>query len=508
MNNYVEAINSCESRIKDKLDILKRYGIDTGLYDGELTTIINDMSNGIQPYKENVSSVAVKFINEAGYAKSLERLQSLETKLDNRQSYLKIHFKINSIIKEVTKTRDFSENRMKLYVKECINVLKDAKDIKSDSLEESKRVTMDIYETIYEVIKLELVANGKSSLLDYMLKNKIGLEYINDLVRDDIEYLEERDLYTEDVDKHITRVSKEGINYTYADEDLILSIALLTDDRIIDRLKSKKEELDEDITEVKERKEKNKEAYDDTLYQIGRHTKAVKRSRRFAGIGSVLMALNIFGYLHAPSMLQKKYSDVTYQTTREVYDTVSDETRSEEVYGKKKAKEFTELKVYGPVKENGKRKVTTYELSEMNLDDISEYTTAIDEDTRCSSEQTIDYRFGEQLSREEYSTVEKMTYGEEKVDFDQQQYDEALVRVYIAYQLLVGTISSFILASFYTSFYNNRKRKQLEEANESRKSLAEAYDKQIERCWDQMKELDQTTDSELSSEEYKKLILK
>ena len=61
------------------------------------------------------------------------------------------------------------------------------------------------------------------------------------------------------------------------------------------------------------------------------------------------MALNIFGYLHAPSMLQKKYSDVTYQTTREVYD-ISPYFENQNIYKVKASIEKNDEKIYTKIR--------------------------------------------------------------------------------------------------------------------------------------------------------------
>ena len=47
MNYYVREINSCESRILDKIDIIKRYGIDTDEYEQSLKEILNSETEDV-----------------------------------------------------------------------------------------------------------------------------------------------------------------------------------------------------------------------------------------------------------------------------------------------------------------------------------------------------------------------------------------------------------------------------------------------------------------------------
>ena len=510
MNYYVSEINSSESRIKDKIDILKRYGIDTNEFDNDLKNIISNASNTIEVNNEQISGAAIRLMNEAGYASTIKKLHELENELDNKQTYLKIHFKITSLINEAKSNRDFDDNKLKMYITECKKILGDVQNIKCDNLEESKRITLDIYRTMYEVIKLELIANGKSTLLSYMLKNKIGLEYINDLVREDIEYLEENDLYNADVDKHISRVIKEGFDYTYADEDLILSIAILLDDRIWSKLDSQKNEISKEYDEIKKVSEKNEELICSTDDKIRYYKITHGKRRAKAVIGAIVLSLSVLGYKIMPSVLKKADTEVLFRTTREAYDTVSEEIRTEETYGKKHDKEFTELKVYGPVGENGKRTVKKYRLTDLNLDDITEYPDAVEDDKGYLSKDTIDYRFSEQLSREEYSTVERMTYGEEKSVFDEESYNKDLIWMYRLCEALAGASSGLLLYALIETLHANRKKKSLEEVNEDREELSETYEEQLSRYKKLQEELENTVayKDELTSEEYKKIILR
>ena len=134
MNYYIKEINSCESRIRDKIDILNRYGFDTKEYEEALDSIINNTNDSIESYSESCSDVAVKFVNEAKYSETLKNLKSLEDELSEKQALVRVYFRISSLNVEVKKTVDFSEEKIDMYVEESKKILEESNHISNASL--------------------------------------------------------------------------------------------------------------------------------------------------------------------------------------------------------------------------------------------------------------------------------------------------------------------------------------------------------------------------------------
>ena len=342
-----------------------------------------------------------------------------------------------------------------------------------------------------------------------MLSNKIGLEFLNDLVREDIELLKEKDLYNSEVEKYVNEVSKDGIDYTYANDELILSIALLLDNRVNNRLRNRKVELKEEIDKIDEKSEENEEIKDELEEKRYKKSRRRTRNKAQASIGAIILALTCIGYKAFPAITKNDCTVTTYKTTREAYDTVSNETRSEEVYGYKDKNEYTKLRVYGPVNKKGKRKMTVYSLSEMEFDDLSEYTQAVTKDTNCLSKEMVDYRFSEQLSREEYSVVEKMYYGESRVEFDEERYNKELVNIYRFCQIVGGTSAMLLFTGLLSSMITNKKIKELDKSIEFKEKVDDHYREKISKFDKQIDEIDEYMhEDNISTEEYKSLVLK
>ena len=157
-----------------------------------------------------------------------------------------------------------------------------------------------------------------------------------------------------------------------------------------------------------------------------------------------------------PGLVKNKNTDTTYMTKREVYDTISDEVRSEEARVHKSEDEYVTLKVYGEVKESGKRITKEYNLSEIELDNIKDYIDEYDPEKRMY-EESIKYRMGEQLSREEYIVVERMQYGDIYESFDEEQYQKDLHTILLIIYMFGGLCTTSMLTYLMIYLINKKK---------------------------------------------------
>ena len=454
MNYYIMEINSCESKILDKIDIVKRYGIDTTIYEEELATIINDMDKKVSTSSPN--GIAFKMQAETMYKLVLEDLRNLEKKLDGYQKYMNVYFRNNALSNDIDNNNEFRKNKIDFYVNEGIVLINETFKIDIDNVHEAKRIISNVYETLYKIIKLELLLEGNSHILNYIIDKNMGIEYLNDLVRDDINRLKSCNLYDSEIDNMVSNLSKKGLDYHYGDKDLILSITLKMDDMVEKVINDKIKMYDENIASCRESIDEDKA----NLNYINNNTYDYKAKKKKALvktiISSVLVTLNILGYKFMPGLVKNKNTDTTYMTKREVYDTISDEVRSEEARVHKSEDEYVTLKVYGEVKESGKRITKEYNLSEIELDNIKDYIDEYDPEKRMY-EESIKYRMGEQLSREEYIVVERMQYGDIYESFDEEQYQKDLHTILLIIYMFGGLCTTSMLTYLMIYLINKKK---------------------------------------------------
>ena len=478
MDYYIKNINSCESRILDKIDIIKRYGIDVINYENDLKSILEkqnyDKSNEINNEINGNISLAVKTLNDENYNREvLKKLEDLEERLNSYQSYLTLYFKNRSLYMNVLNCKSLSDEKINNYVSEAISLIKTMDETNLKNVSESKKNTLNVYSTIYEIIKLELIYYSESKLLEYLLKNDLGIEYINDIVREDLKKLKDNGLFDENIEKIVYELSEEGINYNFADNRLILSIILKTDDRVVDILKEKLNLCDQELIKLYDQIGRLEVLRDNSKSRTSLYKSRKNKSQIKSAISAIMLAFNILAFKFGDNLIKKDNTDITFMTNREAYDTVSNEVKSENVVVHKGESEYSTLKVYGEVNENGERKITTYKLDNSQLEDIRDYLD-LDNSKEDYSTNTINYRLGEQLSRDEYTVVERMHYGEEYHAFDEEQYNKELQKFMIAIYALGGIFTTSMLVYLFNTFIYKKRIK--EEQN-----MHSTYDNKIDQ---------------------------
>lgn len=511
MNYYVKEINACESRILDKIDIIRRYGATVSEYEKRLQDITSSEEN-YEVIVKDISVAASVMTLEMANLDALNKLKALEDELDNYQEYLKIHFRNSSLINDIKNTKNITDEKIDLYVHEAKSLLHDTLNINIDSVKDLKKIIKDVYSTIYEIIKLELVMNGKSNILSYIVNYDQGIYYINDLVREEINKLEEEKKLDEQITKVMDELSKDGINYKYADDRLILLLTLKNKDLVLSKFNDQAKLYDKEINDIKCNIDKMDDCREDAFYNSNKYKRKRNKSQRNAFIGSVMLALNLLAYKIAPSTCKDIHTTTTYMTNIEAYDTVSGEIHEENIYLPKGEQEYTELKVFGEVDKNGRRTVTTYDLSKIDMEDISKYPEMIDDNSLNKTKQDIKYRLGEQLSRDEYMVVERLSYGEEKVELDEEAYNNDLKILLFLIYFLGGTSIKAMLTYLLLAIHNNRKfKKEIEEYNNYDTQI-DTYERKIENYKKLKNELIELKkdyiEDNLDLDDYKKVLRK
>ena len=226
-----------------------------------------------------------------------------------------------------------------------------------------------------------------------------------------------------------------------------------------------------------------------------------------------MLALNLLTYKILPEGLKEAHTVTTYPITIEAYDTISDTVHRENfISPTKRVSEYTEVTVYGEVNNSGYRKVVTYDLSKKQAEDIKSYIDMFDEKNDWHSSNDKKYRLTEQLSRKEYTTVEKLSYGEPIEDFDEEKYQEHLNRDLMIIYALGGLNTAAMLTYLLKALHGRKKYKQgLKEFKQYDSKIDEYRDEIRDYCTlkselNQMK--DKYLEEGLSSTEYKKIYKK
>ena len=457
MNN-VHLYTSLLSIIYDKLDIVRRYGEDVTSFEERIESAMAIAESIDDPVSKSGNVAIQRLQNDTKYTEALNQLREIEKELDEYTKYLVLYFKNKSIENELHKSTLI--DNIDDYRKEIEKLLVDARTINISSLTKGSELVKNIYRTAYEIIKIELIQNGVSKLLNDMIKNQMGIEFINDFVREDLENIDLTDDYNSDIKKRIDELSAKGINYSYADERLILSILIRSDSRVIDNINNKLEQL-----ELKKSiYSKSNDNFIIAANNIEKSMEETKRKLKISRIKSLSMAFIMlinFGIYKAGSAISKvSNTDTQYMTTREVYDTISGETRISEELEYKSGSNEVIVKKYGEVSKSGSRKVVEYKLSDVELENIEDYVD-YDLSGKTHTDSSKEYSMAEQLSKDSYTIVEKKTYSNEPIiNFNVDAYNKFVM--YLAYAMMAKSSfdAALLLRYIIISLINKSKSRR------------------------------------------------
>ena len=478
MSYQVKKIGELESEIKDLLDIIRRYGEDISEYEHTYNSI-QELLNGTSDKKTEYgysSQVRVnKLSDEKIYNQALDALERLKENLDSKQSYLTIYFRNNSLKQEVKKFNDFADtDKLDTFVAESKKLIKDVLNTENvkNSIHEYRDITSEVFNTIYEVIKLEIICNCKSSLLDYVISNKLGIPYLNDAIREDIEKLMQNPVYNKEIERVVNEISKEGINYTYANEELLLLIVLRNDERINSRLIAKAEEYKKQSEELYSKLRDELNLYKD---ELPKYNSKKKNNRTKALVSAIALAASLLTCKGVEKIVKHANTTTTYTETIEAYDTYTGKIRTVDFNTTSLGNKSVNVKVYGPVNEKGIREVISYRVKDTDLEDIKEYADLIEKETSYSTDR-YQYNAFEQLTNDKYTTVERVNYGDKEITFNDANFNKNKKTLYIIADIIATALgiptATFLAFMLYNAskekaaknnnikFENGRKKKQ------------------------------------------------
>lgn len=210
------------------LDNISKMGFDSEKYRNEFLLIKNSIND-----KDSISlnsDRAVKHMNiTMEYEKAISELTKLKDKLSN--SY-EVYFKALNNCKyiDMRMEKDISVNELNSLVERAKNALKMVINSDPEYYESEKEIVEKVYDTVYRLIKLELLMTSESKLFDYASKIDINISFFNKEVIDDLDKLE---ISTDDVIyEKIYNINSDGICVNYFDLELI--VLLLQADKDID----------------------------------------------------------------------------------------------------------------------------------------------------------------------------------------------------------------------------------------------------------------------------------
>ena len=223
MNDEGIKYSSLYKEVELAITNIAMLGFDTKEFEKCLKEIHNEVSN-------NVKVKYYKGLAEASYIQSYSngiwQLEKLKNELDKFDIYVKAQNSCEYINMKLDNNLSITE--LDKIVSKMIYVLKMI--IKSPTIDydNEKHIVEKIYETSYDVIKLELLLKGESQLFLFAASEDINISYFNNLILKDIEKIDLKDENNKMLKTKLFELGEKGIYSNYLNLELI-KLILLTD---------------------------------------------------------------------------------------------------------------------------------------------------------------------------------------------------------------------------------------------------------------------------------------
>ncbi len=431
--NSVYEYNSRISKILDNIDILRRRGDDVSIFERKLKNIKISTSKGMNTVAMSDGRAAQAMMSDMYYIEALKQLSELLDEITECINLSNIHFKCEDI-KNKLSNDDITTDELCSLVLQLID---DVANIKHD-FDTSTDLIEEVYKTAYEVIKIELLKHGKSKLLEYINKYDKGIEFINDCIREELEKFDLNDLKNKDINDRLNEILKDRLNY--ADERLIMMILLKSDKRVFtylqDRICKLVDSIKEANRDIHTANDDRNRLYDENV-RISEKKKKNKKQKITSIFFVTFLTLSTL-YNKSSETTLNKFTTYEYKNTKATYSTVSglENSSTELVYNP--SDNTVILREYGEVSSSGQRILTTYDMSDIDLDSIEDYTQ-YDLSSLSGDTELIDYD-ETQESKSSYMIVDKTNYSDEPFS---STFDEAKYKKRVTIQ--VGLVSMVVL---------------------------------------------------------------
>ena len=311
-------------KTKGMIAKLEQLGINVLEYNNQLELIIKKKTN----IKTNNNAIFTTI--ELEHQQLLNELDALQETLSNENDY----FSVLSLVELIELSLDNKE-KIDKYINYITKVLSLIRNWNSSFKMNKDAFIQRFYGVIYQIIKLELIKNNDSKLLEIILSNDIDIIYLDSVIQKEIK--EDESLANDRIIKEKTlSLDLQGLDNHYVDKELIKLIAtsknsdlalINTKKDLIDYYDKLKENLKTimDIKKEVDSKETTINDVKDILHECKRDI--IKRVSSLVVSLTLMTGANIAHYKIAKDVVaDKKYNTriETYDSSLGIYQSTND----------------------------------------------------------------------------------------------------------------------------------------------------------------------------------------
>ncbi len=221
--DYSIIYNGKIKEINDNLKKLEDIKISIPTFKEAVENIIKEteisIENNYKLFNNADQTLDLDEANAKVYSQASKEIDKLNQQIIKEYDiYYKITMKYNKLLSLVD---DVTEDNICDIVIDCRSILSLLKSSSNIDYSFEKDITEKIYQLTYRIIKLELIYSNSAGLL-YALKNPTDQNYITELIKEDINLLDENHPDTKLVEEKVNKLKENGLNNMFLLDKILL----------------------------------------------------------------------------------------------------------------------------------------------------------------------------------------------------------------------------------------------------------------------------------------------
>lgn len=385
--------------IKRIVSEIKKLGIDITQLEKTINSIEKETeqkANEVYEKYDELETEAffIDYLNDV-YNSSIKKVELIyDELLEEYNTYYQIHSQCNLLNEKLTTEAYTNMGEYINIIKTLLKVFQNTSIANSDM---EKKLAEIMYQLVYHVIQLELNDKEVSSLLEYIKRSEINSSYLETYIQQEVSSINLTDSNNKEINQRIQELRAEGLNFSYLDSKLIKLLSSSEEENIpteqsnisnevtssLDLIPQYYEMLLELFEEQKCLERKEQTLNDEISKQMNKkHRKVMSVIKRNLLLTTYVSSLIVSFYAAKQDSTSKKFFTTTESynlTTNTNIPTTTDYQEEAEIpisiitYNPWKEASWWEREIIGEY--DFARKVETYDVSDINYENLSDYAT-------------------------------------------------------------------------------------------------------------------------------------
>ncbi len=210
------------SELKKTIERIKELNIDVSKEEKEIEGVEETCNDQLDRIIKTDDEYTITASLEVVYNSAIKSLKDIKSRLEKHEAYCTSFNKAEELNRMLS---EGSLDTLSNYQELTIELLKLINTTDTRPFEEKKGLVEKIYNLAFEIIQFELIADGKSRVLDWVKTQPVIKSLMNSIVERRLSALSEKTLARSVIKNTINSVKSQSFNASFLNEEIILYLA-------------------------------------------------------------------------------------------------------------------------------------------------------------------------------------------------------------------------------------------------------------------------------------------